>query len=471
MFDRWLEREDTQAALAAVRATAHVDHAAVLALKRAGLERLWQDFQATVGTAQTQGAWRAFERWQSDAGRRLQPHLLFEALAEHHGIADRRAWPPGFEHPGAPEVRAFEREHASRIAFHAFVQWLAACQWQAVREAGRAAGATVGPIADLAVGADPAGADSWANPQLIADDHEIGAPPDAFAADGQAWGLPPWRPEVLTRQGQAPFTDLLQATMDGSGGLRIDHVMALERLFWVPRGRRPADGRYVDYPLQALLDRVATESVRHRCLVIGEDLGTVRPGLRERLATAGILSYRVAWFERAADGTLADPRSLPVRAAVCASTHDLPTIEGWARGLDIDERQQRGMLDAAAADRQRAERREEVLRLDAGLDRAAIPGADRVERLHRWLAASTSRLAIVQLEDVTGLARQPNLPGSPDVAPNWRQRLPLPLEALEGLERWQALAEIFAARRAGPRGPQTPFSRRPAEKREPSEHP
>jgi 4-alpha-glucanotransferase len=242
--------------------------------------------------------------------------------------------------------------------------------------------------------------------------------------------------------------ELLRATMAGAGGLRIDHVMALERLFWVPRGRRPADGAYVAYPLEDLLRIVAAESERARCLVIGEDLGTVRPGLRERLATAGVLSYRVAWFQRAPDGTLADPDSLPELAAVSASTHDLPTIDGWVRALDVDERERLGALDADAAARLRAERGEDVARIEAGLARAGCVGEDLVERLHRWLAVSSCRLAIVQLEDVAGLQRQPNLPGTPDAAPNWRQRLPVQLESLDTLPRWRALASIFAARRA-----------------------
>lgn len=172
--------------------------------------------------------------------------------------------------------------------------------------------------------------------------------------------------------------------------------------------------------------------------------------LRERLAVAAVLSYKVAWFERAADGTLVDPGALPALAAVSASTHDLPTIDGWARALDVDERERLGAIDPGTAERMRAERGHDVARLEAGLARAGCDGEDLVERLHRWLAASSARLAIVQLEDVAGLQRQPNLPGTPDVAPNWRQRLPTRVEALDALPRWRALASIFAARRASP---------------------
>ncbi|MFN9771626.1 MAG: 4-alpha-glucanotransferase, partial [Burkholderiales bacterium] len=448
LFDAWIAREDTRAAIAAARTAPVVDYPAVSALKRAGLERLWRDFGATAGTARTREAAREFGAWLAGALHRLRPHLLFEALADLHGVADRRAWPAGFEHPDTDAVRAFEREHRERVRFHAFVQWLAERQWREAGDSMRARGAPLGPIADLAVGADAAGADTWSRPAVVADGFEIGAPPDAFAAEGQAWGLPPWAPDALAEAGHAPFVELMRATMAGAGGLRIDHVMALERLFWVPRGGRPADGAYVAYPLEDLLRIVAAESERARCVVIGEDLGTVRPGLRERLAQAAVLSYKVAWFERAADGTLADPGSLPALAAVSASTHDLPTIDGWVLALDVDERERLGIVDASSAERMRAERRDDVARLEAGLARAGCTGEDLVERLHRWLAASACRFAIVQLEDVAGLARQPNLPGTPDVAPNWRQRLPVRVDALDALPRWRALGSIFAARRA-----------------------
>ncbi len=451
VFDGWRLRPETVAAIEAIRAAPLVDHAAVLALKREAFERLWRDFRAGRDTAAARESAGEFAAWQAGDALPMRAHLLFEALADHHGHADRRAWPAGYEHPDTPAVRAFEREHADRIAFHAFVQWLAARQWRETGARARAAGAAIGPIADLAVGADESGADTWSQGGLVADAYELGAPPDAFAADGQAWGLPAWRPDALAAAGYGPFTDLLRATMAGAGGLRIDHVMALERLFWVPRGGRASDGGYVAYPLEDLLRLVALESMRQRCMVIGEDLGTVRDGLRERLTAAGVLSYRVAWFEQAHDGTLADPTTLPVLAAVCASTHDLPTIDGWAAGLDIDERERDGAIDADTSARLRGERSEGLRRIETGLARQGIEGKDLTERLHRWLAMSSCRLAIVQLEDVAGLARQPNLPGTPDRAPNWRQRLPVSLEAMPRTPRWRALGPIFATRHAGTR--------------------
>ena len=463
-FDAWLLDRNTRMALATVQSARLIDYPAVLALKRRGFELLWLDFNqpraddATTGSmvlpADGTGvapklatpAQSEFARWRQANDRRLRSHLLFEAIAEHTGVANWREWPAAFSTIDSAEVQAFEIEHAPRLAFHAFVQWLADSQWREAGDRARKLGASIGPIADLAVGTDAGGADAWAQQALIDGGFEIGAPPDPICPEGQAWGLPPWRPDALADQAHAPIAALLQATMRGAGGLRIDHVMALERQFWVPRSGRSADGAYVAYPLEELLQVVATHSVENRCLVIGEDLGTVRPGLRERLACAAVLSYKVAWFERDAEGRLADSRRLPPLAAVCASTHDLPTIDGWVAGLDIDERVGNGSIDVQAGERERSHRAWDVAQLQSGLTRQGIRGDDLVDRLHRWLAVSSCRLAIVQMEDVAGLARQPNLPGTPDQAPNWRQSLPIMLDSIADAPRWRALPQIFRTR-------------------------
>jgi glycogen operon protein len=443
-FNAWLAEPSTQTALNAARDAPGIDYPGVVTLKRAAFEPLWQDLQEPGNASSLQ----AYQAWWTQARERLHTHALFEALAEHLAQPDWRTWPADYARPDRAGSRAFEQTHAQQIGLHAFIQWLAALQWQSVGDRARRAGAPIGPIADLAVGADPGGADAWGCQALLAADYELGAPPDPLGPDGQAWGLPPWKPDALAAQGHAPFAALLASTMNGAGGLRIDHVMALERLFWVPRGQKAAAGAYVSYPLDTLLHLVSAHSNKHQCLVIGEDLGTVRDGLRERLAGAGVLSCKVAWFERGPDGWLADPASLPKLSMACASTHDLPTIDGWAEGRDIDERAQRGEFDADRAERERQARQHELRGVLATLDRCGLQGADLTERVHRWLAASSAGLAIVQLEDVTGLVRQPNLPGMPDVWPNWRQRFPAAVESLGTLERWQALAGIFAARSA-----------------------
>ena len=439
-FDAWLLDRNTRTVLATVRSARLIDYPAVLALKRQGFEQLWLDFNDPKADQSE------FKRWRQTNGERLRSHLLFEAIAEHTGVANWREWPATLAKIDSAEVRAFEIANAPRLAFHAFVQWLADSQWREAGNRARKLGASIGPIADLAVGTDAVGADAWAQQDLIDGGFEIGAPPDPICPEGQAWGLPPWRPDALADKAHAPIAALLQATMRGAGGLRIDHVMALERQFWVPRSGRSADGAYVAYPLEELLQVVATHSVENHCLVIGEDLGTVRHGLRERLACAAVLSYKVAWFERDAEGRLTDSRRLPPLAAVCASTHDLPTIDGWVAGLDIDERVGNGSIDLHAGERERSHRAWDVAQLQSGLTRQGIRGDDLVDRLHRWLAVSSCRLAIVQMEDVAGLARQPNLPGTPDKAPNWRQSLPIMLESLADAPRWRALPQIFRKR-------------------------
>jgi glycogen operon protein len=439
-FDVWLLDRNTRVALATVQSARLIDYPSVLTLKRQGFEHLWRDFNESRAD---QGE---FERWRQANDNRLRSHLLFEAIADHTGVGNWREWPVAFAKIDSAEVRAFEAANAPRLAFHAFVQWLADSQWREAGNRARKLGASIGPIADLAVGTDAVGADAWAQQDLIDGGFEIGAPPDPICPEGQAWGLPPWRPDALADKAHAPIAALLQATMRGAGGLRIDHVMALERQFWVPRSGRSADGAYVAYPLEELLQVVATHSTENRCLVIGEDLGTVRHGLRERLACAAVLSYKVAWFERDAEGRLSDSRRLPPLAAVCASTHDLPTIDGWVAGLDIDERVGNGSIDLHAGERERSHRAWDVAQLQSGLTRQGIRGDDLVDRLHRWLAVSSCRLAIVQMEDVAGLARQPNLPGTPDKAPNWRQSLPISLESLVDAPRWRALPQIFRKR-------------------------
>ena len=444
----WLAEPGVQAELQRLRRRALIDLPAVHALKKAALDALWQDLRAAEGHTPEAQARAAFEAWLQTEQPRLRGLLLHEVIAARCGSHRPHDWPEALaraEPSALAEIEGQETEALQRIAF---AQWLADRQWQAAGEAARRAGAPLGLLADLAVGSNPEGADAWSAQDLIDPHHEIGAPPDPLGPEGQAWGLPPWRPARLRATDGAPFAALLRACLRGAGGLRIDHVMALDRLYWVPRSAPPAQGRYVDYPLQTLLEQVCRESQRSQALVIGEDLGTVRPGLRERLARARVLSYKVAWFERNAQGELIAPDALPPLSAVCASTHDLPTIDGWAAGRDLDERRALGRISTEEARALRAEREADLKRIEAGLQKAGIEGGELCDRLHRWLAASSARLAIVQLEDVTGLVRQPNLPGTPDVAPNWRQRLPVAVEGLGGLPRWQALGAWFAGRRA-----------------------
>lgn len=359
------------------------------AQQRLALEHLWAARSATE--AQRLARWR---REQADA---LESWAVFCTLAEHHGPR-WQAWPEALRHPGSAAVADAAERGADRVAFHAWLQLLVADQLAAAQAAGPRL------VQDLAVGVDPGGADAWRWQDLLAFDFTIGAPPDEFVPDGQRWGLPPWVPHRLREDGYRPFASLLRAGLGTGGGLRIDHVMGLERLFWVPEGGDPADGAYVRFPPRHLLELVALESTRAGSLVVGEDLGTVEPGFRSHLHEAGIFSTRVLWFEDE------PPEDWPAQALGAVTTHDLPTLAGMASGQDSPP----AML--------------------ARLERLVGPVARRplpevAVEVHRRLGSSAARLVVATLEDALGVTVRPNHPGREDPR-NWSRALPVALDDL-----------------------------------------
>lgn len=301
------------ARLEAARQRDMVDCAAMAALKREILEMLFQQFcEHSAGSDRD----RAFRGFCAARGRPLHRHALFEALAEHFRAADAAAWgtpvwPEAYRQPDAPEVAAFAARQQRRVRFYMWLQWLAEEQLAAVgaRAAERRLG--IGLYLDLPLGSDVGGSEVWSGDGPFATAAALGAPPDAFNAQGQNWGLPPWIPELLMHLGYRPFTELLRANMRHCGAVRIDHVMALLRLFWIPAGERAAQGAYVAYPLDDLLGIVALESQRNQCLVIGEDLGTVPDELRAALDRMGILSSRIFYFEKDREGAYLPPERWP----------------------------------------------------------------------------------------------------------------------------------------------------------------
>ncbi|ACR31912.1 Putative glucanotransferase [Burkholderia glumae BGR1] len=292
-----------------------------------------------------------FARFVADGGAALHAHACFDAL-QAQMLADRREadwrrWPEALRGgPEAPGVRAFATAHADDVAFFAFAQWLAARGLERAHRAARGAGMSIGTVADLAVGCAPDGSDAWAAPGSLLGAASIGAPPDLFNADGQAWGVTTWTPAALRASGFAPFIALLRAALTHAGGVRIDHILGFARLWIVRDGTSARDGAYLRYPLDDLLRLVALESSRHRAIAIGEDLGTVPGGLRERLAACGIAGMRVLWFERDADGAFRRPEQWDRDAVAMPSTHDLPTLAGWWRGVDLAWRRHVTALDA-----------------------------------------------------------------------------------------------------------------------------
>jgi 4-alpha-glucanotransferase len=403
-----------------------------------------------------------FAAFRAREGEALSDHARFEALhaeqVTRHGAYDWRRWPAPLRDPRSAEVAAFARDHADAVAFHEFVQFLADASLAETQRRLRAAGMAIGLITDLAVGADPAGSQAWARPEQILNGVSVGAPPDGFSPLGQDWGLTAFSPTALIDTGFAGFLGVLRAALRHAGGVRIDHVMGLARLWLVPPGASPREGVYVRYPLDDLLRLIALESCEHRAIVIGEDLGTLPEGFRDRLDAAEILGMRVLWFERDHDGAFTDPARWPRRAVAMTTTHDLPTVVGWWQGRDIAWRRRLDRFpDAAAAEAEAAARASDREALWQAMGRSGaasgeMPGIEAADRVVdaaiRHVGGSASALALLPVEDACALGEQPNLPGTVDGHPNWRRRLPAEAAAiLDRAETRQRIAAFAASRR------------------------
>ncbi|WP_431273080.1 4-alpha-glucanotransferase [Variovorax ureilyticus] len=348
-----------QARLSALRAATLVDHAGVAAAKHEVLRLLYTHFR-TRDAVDAESA--AFTRFREQGGEALHQHALFEALQAnfHAGDTDIQGWPdwpPEYRDPSSPAAARFAAEHTEHVGYYEYLQWQAARQFEAAGVRAKAAGMGLGLYLDLAVSVDRAGSDAWRHRRTFALAARIGAPPDAFNPRGQDWGLPPLRPDRLRESQYRIFIEALRANMRGAGAIRIDHVMMLMRLFWIPAQGTARDGTYVGYPALELFAILALESRRHGCLVIGEDLGTVPEETRDMLGRYGVLSYRLLYFERNGAGRFRAPAEYPPQAVAAVSTHDLPPFAGWWSAHDLKERHALGLIDDAAFDRLREERR------------------------------------------------------------------------------------------------------------------
>lgn len=418
------------------------DHRAKLALLRALFDAIPLD------TAQAE----ALARFAAARGAVLVDHARFEALhaalaASHGAGADWRHWPAAYRDPHSNAVAVFAAEHDREIRFHIFAQWLAATGLAAAQAACRQAGMAIGLIRDLAVGTAPGGAQAWSGRGELLNGLTVGAPPDLMNPKGQNWGVTAASARGLRRSGFRSFRETLAANMAGAGGLRIDHILGFDRLWVIPEGAGPLDGAFIANPLEDLLGLLALESVRHRAIVVGEDLGTVPDGLRDRLHAHGVLGTGALWFER--KGSQFRPASGWSRDAVAmTTTHDVPTVVGWWQGRDIAVQTAAGILtaeEAAAARRQRGLDRAE---LAATLD-LADPDSDRVATAAAGhIGRTPSPLALLPLEDALGLVEQPNLPGTVDEHPNWRRLYPGGARALEAPGAVARLAALGNARKA-----------------------
>jgi len=404
-----------------------IDYTATIRARRAALEDAFSGFTGDP----------EFEAWRGDGGAALELFVTYQALSEVHG-GYWMGWPADFQDPHSPQVQSFARERAQRLRFHAWAQWMAETQLAGAHQRAKDAGMGFGLYLDIAVGTHPSGAETWAERGLFAQGVSLGAPPDLLGPSGQRWGLAPMRPDVLRATGYAAFAQTLRQQLNFCGVLRIDHILGMDRSFWLPDD---LPGLYVTMPRDELLAVLRIEVSRAGAYVIGEDLGTIPEGLRGALAQSGVMGCRVAMFERDWDDT---GDFLPADAyspAALASwgTHDLPTWQGWRQGRDIDWRAQLGeVADESLA---RAERASEVAAFDA------LTGGSGLEQMHSFLARCASHLVAVQGEDLAGAVEQVNLPGTVYEHPNWCRRLPVPISGLISAQSLRQTGDIMA--RAG----------------------
>ena len=394
-----------------------IDRDQVFRLKMSALELLWR----------RQPADKEYQAYCDVQGESLRGFATFCVLAEQHG-GDWRVWPQAYRRPAAPAVARFAQEHADRVAFHQWLQWLLDRQLAA-------AARELPLVQDLPIGVDPRGADAWQWQDVLAANVTIGAPPDHFNLEGQDWGLPPFDPHRLQAVGYQPFIDTVRAAFRHAGGLRIDHVMGLFRLYWIPGGQGPKSGTYVRYPAEELLAIVALESHRARAWVAGEDLGTVEAEMRRRLAEQRLLSYRLLWFEET------PPRDYPELTMAAITTHDLPTVAGLWTGADFAAQERLGLRPDPEGYRQIRQRLADV----AGLNEEATV-ARAVVQAYTALAETSARVVVANLEDALAVVERPNMPGTIQQWPNWSLALPQSLEAIQTAELPRAIASAVTRR-------------------------
>jgi 4-alpha-glucanotransferase len=412
----------------ALNADRLVDRARVQGLKLEALELLWLS-----GAGRDEAVQRGMTALRTELGASLRSWAIYAAIAERHE-GDWRRWPDHVRDPEGPGVGAAARELADRVAFHEWIQWLLDEQLRAAGERGPAL------LQDLPIGFDPGGFDAWGWQGQLAAGAWLGAPPDLLGPDGQDWGLSPFVPDRLRAVGYRPYIETLRAGLRHAGALRIDHAAGLFRGWWVPAGRPPAEGAYVRYRSDELLAILCLESTRAGAWIVGEDLGTLEEGVRERLAERRILSMRVVYFEDE------PPASFPRRAMALLSTHDLPTIAGVWTGSDLGDQERAGVTPDPAALAMLRGRLEAVTGLAPGAEPRQV-----ILAAHAALAAAPSAVISATLEDALAIEERVNLPGTvePERA-NWSRALPVPIEELRDDPFVAALATTLGRGRGAP---------------------
>lgn len=450
--------------LQAARDSSWVDYKAVAELKLPVLKALYQWFNEHK-TDQSQLA-KAFEDFKLQSGESLLQLALYDAIHAHLMATNPHAWgwpvwPAEYQDLTSDTVAQFAKEHADELDFYCYLQFIAREQLAQVQALAKEKGMLLGLYRDLAVGVSEASTEIWGNADLYCREASVGAPPDILGPKGQNWGLPPMLPYQLFQQAYQPMIDLFRANMQNSGALRIDHVMALLRLWWVPKGAESAgEGAYVYYPIQDLLGILALESQRHQVVVIGEDLGTVPDGIREILAQYGMYSYRVFFFEKAEDGGYISPAHYPVQAMATLTTHDMPTLIGYWHCGDLELGKEVGLyrddqLPGLFASRHEDKQRildsllgHQVLRADFESNVGHVGMSTELNHaLQKHLAQGASQLLCLQLEDWMEMTQPVNIPGTSDEYPNWRRKLTLTLEELANRHDIGSLLETLTTLR------------------------
>jgi len=448
---RRIQSKKFQETLGYLRDSPLVSYERVWNLKLATLKSLYRLFRRKHLKPMSRRG-RGFCLFIEEGGEPLTRFCTFQALLEYFMGKNWREWPQPFQHPKSPAVQDFYKRQTVRIQFFAYVQWLCEEQLKKLGTITQRTGLALGLYYDLPVGIHPDGADAWAFQDQLAQGMTVGAPPDSFNLMGQSWGLLSPSPILLRNHGYQFWRETLRHNMRHAGVLRIDHALGLFRMFWVPQGKSGQDGIYVRTYVNEILAVLALESVRHKVVVVGEDLGTVTPAIRQKLDEAGLLSYRLLLFERQEDGRFQAPDHYPNQALVAATTHDLPTLCGYWAGRDIEVKEQANLYPHPEdLERDRQEREHDRNQLwEALKGKELVTGncparlsMKEIQALYRYLASTPSKLLMVQLEDALAEIETPNLPGAPDSSyPSWRVKLSQPLDT------WLRSPEVLQLARA-----------------------
>lgn len=452
-----------QAELQALRASELVEYERVHRLKLRFLRLLFHSFldQWRQNSARA----RALGRYVEQEGDLLDRFAVYSALDEalHRRCPDIwtwREWPEPYQDPESAATAEFARQHWRSVLFHKYVQWQLDLQFAAAQEHARRRGLSIGLYHDLALATDRFGSDLWAHRDFFVSGCRVGAPPDGFSPKGQDWAFPPPNSDRHYQDGYRLFSESIRKNCRHGGALRIDHVMRFFRLYWIPDGMEATEGTYVRDRFRDLLGILALESQRQKVLIVGEDLGTVPDQIRETLRGAGILSYRLLYFEQDPNGRFRAPQEYPRDALVSATTHDLPTLAGFWLGRDIEARRNAGLLpDDATYARMREDRareKQKLLDLLTGLhllpdwfprDASSVP--ELTGELHNaivgFLTSTPSKLMVLNQEDLLKQTEQQNLPGSTAEYPNWRRKMQCTVEELWSAPEIQAFAQMFRA--------------------------